>query len=235
MIPVDVPTDPAPYVSEWTFSATAGEEVVECSPPASDDDGDVLTYSVTGLPDGATFDPTIHCITWTPTRTQRGTHAFTFTVDDGHQKVSAKGSVDVNGPSGTGVFVPGLAYAVQNGASGVRQGPVVAFDLVDWNDPDHDNGPSQGRVDLAVGVLGDGNGSRELMYGIGTSLALESHAARSFLIPFARAEIDGLYTPNLGNVIAAAPGAGLWLWNDRRVTVDAGCGYVYAFASIATL
>ncbi len=49
---------------------------------ATDPDGDTLTYSTSGLPRGATFNPTTHVFTWTPDYTQAGTYAVTFTVAD---------------------------------------------------------------------------------------------------------------------------------------------------------
>jgi hypothetical protein len=45
--------------------------------------GAKLIYSATGLPAGATFDPATRIFTWKPTARQRGSHAVTFTVNDG--------------------------------------------------------------------------------------------------------------------------------------------------------
>ena len=55
----------------FTLSATDGDE------PAN-----VLTFSATGLPTGATFDPTTRTFTWTPTAGQVGDKTLTFTVQD---------------------------------------------------------------------------------------------------------------------------------------------------------
>ena len=49
-----------------------------------DDPAQTLTYSVTGLPTGATFDPTTREFVWTPTEAQGpGSYLITFSITDG--------------------------------------------------------------------------------------------------------------------------------------------------------
>jgi putative cell wall-binding protein len=51
---------------------------------ATDADGDPLTYSATGLPSGAAFNPATRTFTWTPSEAQGpGTYTVTFVVSDG--------------------------------------------------------------------------------------------------------------------------------------------------------
>ena len=51
---------------------------------ATDPDGDGLTFSASGLPVGASFDPGTKTFSWTPSFTQAGTlPTVTFTVTDG--------------------------------------------------------------------------------------------------------------------------------------------------------
>jgi hypothetical protein len=52
---------------------------VDAAAPSGDD----LTYSASGLPAGATFDPATHQFSWTPSHTQAGTYTVTFTASDG--------------------------------------------------------------------------------------------------------------------------------------------------------
>ncbi len=51
---------------------------------ALDPDGDPLTFSMTGLPAGATFDPATKTLSWTPTAQQGGRYTVTVQVSDGH-------------------------------------------------------------------------------------------------------------------------------------------------------
>ncbi|RLJ01518.1 MAG: hypothetical protein DRP11_04260, partial [Candidatus Aenigmatarchaeota archaeon] len=56
---------------------------LEFTVSAADPDGDALTYSASGLPEGANFDLTTHTFSWTPTSDQAGTYSVTFSVSDG--------------------------------------------------------------------------------------------------------------------------------------------------------
>ncbi|MCX7926584.1 MAG: putative Ig domain-containing protein, partial [Candidatus Omnitrophica bacterium] len=49
---------------------------------ATDPDGDALTYSVSNLPEGATFNSSTRTFSWTPTFTQSGIYNVTFSVSD---------------------------------------------------------------------------------------------------------------------------------------------------------
>ena len=55
---------------------------------ATDPDGDPVTYSASGLPAGATFDPASRQFSWTPDYTQAGTYEVTFTASDGTRSYS---------------------------------------------------------------------------------------------------------------------------------------------------
>ncbi len=52
------------------------------------DTGDVLTYSATGLPAGATLDPSSGAFAWTPGSGQAGTYPVVFSVSDGQLSAS---------------------------------------------------------------------------------------------------------------------------------------------------
>lgn len=78
---------------------------------ATDPDGDALTYSASGLPAGATFDPATKQFSWTPDYTQAGDYTVTFTASDGTNSYSLSGTktvsisvADVDRPP---VFAPG--------------------------------------------------------------------------------------------------------------------------------
>ena len=64
-------------------SKTVNElSLLEFTISANDSDGDSLTYSATGLPAGATFDPANRTFSWTPGLNQQGDHIVTFQVND---------------------------------------------------------------------------------------------------------------------------------------------------------
>jgi len=58
-------------------------EKVEFTVVATDEDKDVLTYSLENLPFGATFDVAKQLFTWTPLNTQTGSYTLNFKVIDG--------------------------------------------------------------------------------------------------------------------------------------------------------
>jgi outer membrane protein assembly factor BamB/methionine-rich copper-binding protein CopC len=58
--------------------------------------GDNLTYSVTGLPSGATFNTSTGAFSWIPTFSQAGTYHITFTVSDGSLTDSETITITVN-------------------------------------------------------------------------------------------------------------------------------------------
>ncbi len=62
---------------------------------ASDPDGDALTYSASGLPAGASFDPATRQFSWTPGYHQAGTYTVTFTASDGTKSYSLSGTKQV--------------------------------------------------------------------------------------------------------------------------------------------
>ena len=62
---------------------------------ATDPDGDTLTYSASGLPAGASFDPATPAVLVDPGFTQAGTYPVTFTASDGTKSYSLSGSKDV--------------------------------------------------------------------------------------------------------------------------------------------
>jgi chitodextrinase len=54
-----------------------------------------VTYSASGLPAGASFDPATQQFSWTPGFTQAGTYTVTFTASDGTKSYSLSGTKDV--------------------------------------------------------------------------------------------------------------------------------------------
>ncbi len=87
--PLFPPVDPQ-YVDENSF--------LTFTLPASDDDGDEITFSSPNLPDGAELDASTGIFEWTPATGQAGTYYVDFTVSDGAQSASATAEINVLGP-----------------------------------------------------------------------------------------------------------------------------------------
>ncbi|RZV45511.1 MAG: hypothetical protein EX269_09625, partial [Acidimicrobiales bacterium] len=76
-------TNRAPIVGVITDQTNAENDVVLITPTGSDPDGDALTWTATGLPDGLTIDPVTGEITGTLTYDAAGTTTVTVTATDG--------------------------------------------------------------------------------------------------------------------------------------------------------
>ena len=99
----------------------------------SDLDGDGLTYSATGLPSGAAFNPSTRTFNWTPTYDQAGSYNVTFTVtDNGTPSLndSEVVTITVNNVNRSPVLDP-------IGAKSVNEGGNLSFTIT-GSDPDGD-------------------------------------------------------------------------------------------------
>lgn len=97
-IPV-INTDPEPNVtpqnqnhapiiaSTYPKSATQGQ-LIQFTVSATDLDNDTLSYSMTNLPSGASFNTKTLSFSWTPSSSQLGLHTPTLTVSDGKTNAS---------------------------------------------------------------------------------------------------------------------------------------------------
>ena len=96
---------------------------------ASDAEGDVLTFSQTGLPVGATFDTNTGHFDWTPGAADAGTYPMTFTVSDGLASASESIMITIAAGNNPPVANPGGPYS---GA----QGQPISFNGSGSSDPD---------------------------------------------------------------------------------------------------
>ncbi len=98
---------------------------------ATDPDGDTLTYSATGLPAGASFDPGTRTFSWAPSFDQAGTYAnVRVEVSDGTLADSEEIAITVSNANG-----PPLLNAIGNRS--VDEGQLLEF-TVSATDPDGD-------------------------------------------------------------------------------------------------
>lgn len=78
----------APLLAPIGDKSVVADETLTFIVSATDADSDPLTYSVTDLPTGATFNPATRTFAWTPTSGQSGTYHVTFVVTDGQVTVT---------------------------------------------------------------------------------------------------------------------------------------------------
>lgn len=90
---------------------------------ATDADANSLTYSASGLPTGAAFDPATRTFTWTPTDTQEGVYHVMFQVTDGQVAVSETITITVLSGSN---HPPELAAI---GNKTVNEGETLSFSI----------------------------------------------------------------------------------------------------------
>jgi hypothetical protein len=81
----------APVFEETGNKNASVQSTLRFTVNAADPDGDVLTYSATGIPANATFNPASRTFTWTPYKNQTGDYKVNFNVTDG----SLSDSMDV--------------------------------------------------------------------------------------------------------------------------------------------
>jgi len=97
----------------------------------SDPDNDVLAFSATNLPSGATFDPSTRAFNWTPTFDQAGTYFVTFTATDGSLNTSETIKITVSNVNRAPVLNP-------IGNKTVNETQLLQF-TISGSDPDGDN------------------------------------------------------------------------------------------------
>ena len=97
---------------------------------AIDPDGDSLTYSATGLPNGATFNAATRMFTWTP-NTQAGNYNVSFSVSDGSLNDTETVAISVGD-----VNRPPVLTAI--GSKTINVGTNLSFTL-NATDPDGDD------------------------------------------------------------------------------------------------
>lgn len=85
---------------------------------ATDGDNDVLTYSATGLPTGATLS-TAGAFAWTPSYTQAGTYAVVITATDGSESATMTLNITVTDVNRTPTITlaPAGPYTVPEGSA----------------------------------------------------------------------------------------------------------------------
>jgi hypothetical protein len=77
-----MPDQPPVLDSIGSKTVNEGQTLTFTVTGSDPDTGQVLTYSASNLPSGATFNPATQTFTWTPASGSAGTYQVTFTVTD---------------------------------------------------------------------------------------------------------------------------------------------------------
>src|SRR3546814_1226530 len=109
--------------------ATEGAELA-FSLRGADADGDTLTFTMDGAPEGASLDRGTGAFRGTPPGKASGSYAVTFNASDGHSSSSETVTIAVADANHAPLFVPA-------GLQLVREGTNLVFRVV-ANDPDAD-------------------------------------------------------------------------------------------------
>ena len=88
--------DTAPELASIGAKSVDEDDTLSFTLSASDADSDSLTYSVSGLPGGASFNTASGAFSWTPVGGQAGTYVVTFEVNDGYLSDSEDVTITVN-------------------------------------------------------------------------------------------------------------------------------------------
>lgn len=83
--PCNCPNHPPIIRNVYSNEIIQSGELFTFTVRASDEDGDTISFSVEGLPEGADFDSAMGQLSWLPTPQDVGTHRVQFTASDGKE------------------------------------------------------------------------------------------------------------------------------------------------------
>ena len=137
-----------PVLTSIGNKSTMEDQLLQFVVTASDPDGDILTYSASNLPTGATFDPATRIFSWKPNFSQAGNYQnVLFTVtDNGTPAKSASEAITI---SVGNVNRPPVLDPIGN--KEVKEGELLEFTIT-ASDPDNDSGLVYGVTNLPPGA-----------------------------------------------------------------------------------
>jgi hypothetical protein len=118
-----------PLLSE--YNGKENEPLSITLPSATDpdkEDADKLTYAITNLPEGASFDPATRTLTWTPSYQQAGVYELTYAISDGTDEATGNVRIQIENVNRPPVLakIPELQ---------IQEGQLLEFKL-NGSDPD---------------------------------------------------------------------------------------------------
>lgn len=96
------PNQPPVWTSGQTsYNVTVGD-ILQFTVSAYDPDNDPITYTVSYVPNGASFNTSTRTFTWSPANSQTGTYSLQFTASDGKSQTSQTITINVSSKSNSG-------------------------------------------------------------------------------------------------------------------------------------
>jgi hypothetical protein len=236
----NVPPEPSDGDREWVLSAGARIH----RQLARDFDADKLTVTAVAIPRGArvTARQNEVWLDWQTSEAEVGTHQLILVASDGELSTEIRHKIVIY-PAWASrgamlVLSPMPGYGWQHTGEGTSVGPsgtLVTF--AHMSDADDGHACMEGtKRECAPGMLAwtlgfevlyptRPHGARIFTYSTGLSRSLEFGRFRRWLIPLVGVEGGGLVHERLGHFAQTLPYAGVHLWADRHVWVDAAFGY----------
>ncbi|MBI2390186.1 MAG: hypothetical protein HYV09_11410 [Deltaproteobacteria bacterium] len=212
-------------------------DTFETTLDVNDPDDDPITFSVTGLPAGATSSissKTTLRLRWKPTKWDVGPHDIVVQASDGKGGNVSKSlhlTVEDNWRS---YFMPGASYStllpVGRGTWGTFQGVSAEILIASWIHRNENRGPSHGRVYLDMDVLRSTRAQTSAAFDLsgGFDLSIERNPIRHWMLPFFGMKTGAFIQKDLekGSVWHVTPLAGAYLWADKNLFLVASAGYM---------
>jgi hypothetical protein len=211
-------------------------ELFEHTIEALDPDNDPITFTVSGLPPGATSRSGGKgrvIIYWRTSKSDSGTYDFVVTASDGKGGTAQKTVHLVIEERWDSYFMPGLQYSMLSPTNramwGTFHGVSAEILFASWIHRNDNRGPSHGRVYLDMDVLRstkpDTPAAFDLAFGF--DLSIERNPYRQFLIPYFGLKTGAFIQKDLekGSVWHLTPLLGVYLWSDKNLFVTGSVGY----------
>lgn len=234
---ISVTENHAPTLGSLWFEVPAGQPgtwFIE----GKDPEFSPVTFSIEGLPKGASFDESTGRITFTPDANQVGEYPIVVHASDGQKATSQRGTIAVRaterpiaaGDEWTSFLLPGLGYSIyapRDDANTVFHGLNLEVVIAAWIHRNDNRGPSHGRVYLNAELLNATGINVPLMfaYSAGLSLSFERNPQRTWLIPYYGVELGGIVHNQIGSYFQTTPYAGVHLFSNPNVFLGTRLGY----------
>ena len=223
------------YEYEEVRHITAGE-VVDVSLSATDPENDAITFTVAGLPQGASSKSGgkgVVVIRWMTTKSESGTYEITVTATDAKGASATKTIRVVIEDKWESYFMPGLQYSMLSPANratwGTFHGVSAEILFASWIHRNENRGPSHGRVYLDMDLLRSTKSDKSAAFDLnfGFDLSIERNPYRKFLLPYFGLKTGAFIQKDLekGSVWHLTPLLGVYLYADKNLFINASAGY----------